>query len=73
MVFEVRTEGFYIRHLNIYVFYYISYFYFQSDHFIIGTDIFRELRNEEKIQNINIASARIKNCILGITTNVKVE
>lgn len=51
MVFEVRTEGFYIRHLNIYVFYYISYFYFQSDHFIIGTDIFRELRNEEKIQD----------------------
>lgn len=49
MVFEVRTEGFYIRHLNIYVFYYIPYFYFQSDHFIIGTDIFRELRNEEKI------------------------
>lgn len=51
MIFEVRTEGFYIRHLNIYVFYYISYFYFQSDHFIIGTDIFRELRNEEKIQD----------------------
>lgn len=51
MVFEVRTEGFYIRHLNIYVFYYISYFYFQSDHFIIATDIFRELRNEEKIQD----------------------
>lgn len=51
MVFEVRTEGFYIRHLNIYVFYYIFYFYFQSDHFIIGTDIFRELRNEEKIQD----------------------
>lgn len=51
MVFEVRTEGFYIRHLNIYVFYYIAYFYFQSDHFIIGTDIFRELRNEEKIQD----------------------
>lgn len=51
MVFEVRTEGFYIRHLNIYVFYYISYFYFQSDHFIIGTDIFREIRNEEKIQD----------------------
>lgn len=51
MVFEVRTEGFYIRHLNIYVFYYIPYFYFQSDHFIIGTDIFRELRNEEKIQD----------------------
>lgn len=51
MVFEVRTEGFYIRYLNIYVFYYISYFYFQSDHFIIGTDIFRELRNEEKIQD----------------------
>lgn len=51
MVFEVRTEGFYIRYLNIYVFYYISYFYFQSDHFIIGTDIFREIRNEEKIQD----------------------
>lgn len=51
MVFEVRTEGFYIRYLNIYVFYYIPYFYFQSDHFIIGTDIFRELRNEEKIQD----------------------
>lgn len=51
MVFEVRTEGFYIRHLNIYVFYYIPYFYFQSDHFIIGTDIFREIRNEEKIQD----------------------
>lgn len=51
MVFEVRTEGFYIRHLNIYVFCYIPYFYFQSDHFIIGTDIFRELRNEEKIQD----------------------